>query len=817
MARSGIAQQSPAKAPRLSDGQKKALLNSLRFGQIDARQMSIKAAHHKTCEWLLKQSEYLDWLDIRRLPDHHGFLWIKGKPGAGKSTLMKFALANSRRFMRDTTVISFFFNARGTTLEKSTIGMYRSLLLQILEQLPKLQDVFESVGFANWNISSGHSWSIESLKDLFQQTVQSLGQGVVTCFIDALDECDEDQIRDMVAFFQHLGAISVPAGIRFQVCFSSRHYPHITISQGLSLVLEGQEGHNQDITDYVDSELKIGQTALARKIKDDLREKSSGVFMWVVLVVGMLNKEHDAGQPARRLQQKLNMIPGDLHELFRDILTRDGSRNREDLLLCIQWVLFAREPLTPEQLYFAILSGTEPEDMLAWDPDETTMDTVKRFILNSSKGLAEVTTFIIPTVQFIHESVRDFLLKENGLDEVWSDLGKNFAGQSHDRLKQCCFRYINVYVEACLDIGDPLPRAFSTADASHSELGLPALIDIYGNVKNGFVVENEHYGTPIFAALAHGNHLAVARILEGLAGTDKHLSSLCTQWKFDPRELSAFRNFTFAQRRPVLSYLAEKGAEILLAFALAMDQVDADVKDESGRTPLSWAASSGHGHIVKVLLATGQVDADSKDNNGRTPLSWTCSSSNRHITKVLLATGLVNANSKDNNGQTPFSWAARRGHEAAIKALLSTGQVDVNSKDNNGQVPLSWAAKHGHEATVKVLLAISQVDADSKDNNGRTPLSWAASHGREATVKVLLATDQVDADSKDNNGRTPLSWAASSGHGHIVKVLLATGQVDANSKDNNGRVPLSWAAKHGHKAAVNVLLATGQVDANLKG
>jgi len=760
MARSGIAQQSPAKAPHLSDGQKKALLNSLRFGQIDARQMSIKAAHHKTCEWLLKQSEYLDWLDIRRLPDHHGFLWIKGKPGAGKSTLMKFALANSRRFMRDTTVISFFFNARGTTLEKSTIGMYRSLLLQILEQLPKLQDVFESVGFANWNISSGHSWSIESLKDLFQQTVQSLGQSVVTCFIDALDECDEDQIRDMVAFFQHLGAISVPAGIRFQVCFSSRHYPHITISQGLSLVLEGQEGHNQDITDYVDSELKIGQTALARKIKDDLREKSSGVFMWVVLVVGMLNKEHDAGQPARRLQQKLNMIPGDLHELFRDILTRDGSRNREDLLLCIQWVLFAREPLTPEQLYFAILSGTEPEDVSAWDPDETTMDMIKRFILNSSKGLAEVTTFIIPTVQFIHESVRDFLLKENGLREVWSDLGTNFVGQSHDRLKQCCLEYMKVPKPSSTEGASPRERVsrqfpflqyalenvlwhaeaaqtaevnqrdfLSTFPLAHwlqlrrivemysirqhtlkasflyvlADLGLPALIDISGSIKNCFDVENEHYGTPIFAALATGSHRAVTGILEVLAGTDKDLSSLCTRWKRDPRELSAFDHFAYTPNRSVVSYLAEKGAETLLAFALATGRVDADSKDNDGRTPLSRAAGLGHGAVVGLLLATDQIDPDSKDNCGRTPLFWAAWNGHEAIVKVLLATDRVDADSKDKGGLTPLSLAARLGNEAIVKVLVATGQVDVNSKDNDGRTPLSWAVLTGNKTIVNLL------------------------------------------------------------------------------------------------------------------
>jgi len=356
-------------APILNEEQKRSLLDSLGFDEVDSRWMSIKNAHTKTCKWLLKKSEYLDWLDTENLPEHHGFLWMKGKPGTGKSTLMKFAFANSRKSMRDKTILSFFFNARGSDLEKSTSGMYRSLLLQLLKRLPHLQVVFESPGFTNWNTSSDRIWSIELLKDLFQQAVQSLGQHSVTCFIDALDECDLLEARDMVAYFQLLGDLTTSAGIRFQVFFSSRHYPHITISRGINFTLEGQEGHEQDITDYVDSELRIGQTSLARKIRADLQEKSSGVFMWVVLVVGILNQEHDEGRPARRLQQKLNEIPGDLHELFRDILMRD-SRNKDELLLCIQWLLFTRRPLNPSELYFAILSGTEPEDISAYDPSE---------------------------------------------------------------------------------------------------------------------------------------------------------------------------------------------------------------------------------------------------------------------------------------------------------------------------------------------------------------------------------------------------------------------------------------------------------------
>lgn len=43
-------------------------------------------------------------------------------------------------------------------------------------------------------------------------------------------------------------------------------------------------------------------------------------------------------------------------------------------------------------------------------------------------------------------NLSDFLLKENGLGKLWSDLGSNFQGQSHERLKQCCVPYMNMDV-----------------------------------------------------------------------------------------------------------------------------------------------------------------------------------------------------------------------------------------------------------------------------------------------------------------------------------------------------------------------------------
>ncbi|KAK3360961.1 hypothetical protein B0T24DRAFT_120609 [Lasiosphaeria ovina] len=844
-------QSTRVEKPSLNEEQKRELLGSLRFDQIDARQTTIKNAHVKTCKWLLKKHEYLDWLDPSKLGEHHGFLWIKGKPGAGKSTLMKFALADARKKMQDKITISFFFNARGDDLEKSTTGMYQSLLLQLFERVPAIQDAFDSVALATWH-GGHHQWSIESLKSLFEQAIQSLGKLSLACFIDALDECVEHQIRDMISFFEYLGELTTSAAIQFRVCFSSRHYPHITIAKGLSLILEGQEGHSQDIVSYLSSELKIGRSNLAEQIRIELQEKSSGVFMWVVLVVGILNKEHDGGR-IHALRQRLRDIPGDLHELFRDILRRDHL-NRGELLLCIQWVLFARQPLKPEQLYFAILAGIEPQVLSEWDPDEITATVIQRFILDSSKGLAEITKSKSPTVQFIHD---------------------NFEGESHERLKQCCLSQLYIDITTPLGIPSTLAPASSeeSAQLRHSadnkfpfleyatrnilyhtdsaeagginqldflhsfrltnwielnnlferhdkrrytsrasflyllgEHNAAALIRVHPSNQACLAVESERYGTPMFAALATGSKEAAAAFVEVHSTLQPLLSELRNAFAENRNKcLRMGRSFTFSQKKGVLSFVLEQEDEGLLALYIATEH--ANVKDQS---LLSCAAQKGYEVVVRQLLDRG-ADVEAKDKSGWTPLLRAIEYGQEAIVRQLLDRG-ADVEAKDDWGQTPLSWAAGNGHETIVLRLLDLG-ADVEAKDNYGRTPLSWAAGNGHKTIVRQLLN-QATDSESKSYSGRTPLSWAAQKGRATVGNLPLGNKTCDPSSKDRRLQTPLIWAAANGQYTVVELLLTAENVDYDWKDDSGRASLSWAAANGHEAVIKLLLATGRVDVN---
>lgn len=831
---------------KFTEEQRRKLLESLEFDQFNARQKTIKLAHKKTCSWLLRREEYLNWLDVTKFKDHHGFLWIKGKPGTGKSTIMNFAHLEAKRKMKDKFVISFFFNARGEHLEKSTIGMYRSLLSQLLQSFPKLQEVLlsclEALGM-NMGTNVEHlQFTIDSLKFMFREAIHSLNQHSLVCFIDALDECSEEEVRDMISFFQYIDACgdNIDESLNFQVCFSSRHYPHISIDRGLSLILEGQEGHNQDIANYVIDKLKIGNSKAAQGIREDLQEKASGVFMWVVLVVDILNKEYDRGR-IMGLRNRLRDIPGDLHELFRDILKRDSNDGDKDvLLLCIQWVLFALQPLTPEQFYFAMHSGIAPESLCERDTEEITQDVIKRFILDSSKGLAETTVSRNPTVQFIHESVVDFLLKKDGFAEIWDDIGTNFRGLSHDRLKSCCVNYMNIDLPAYLQPNTELPEASTKEAKELRESVIQAFPLMKYAISNVFC----HSECAEEAGIAQGHFLETFCMPKWILLNNvlekhqirRHKKSVSLLYllaelnapnlvRVHPRVMSYLEIEKERYGIPLFAALAMGNRAVVEAFLgahAAQRPSSGDLTElynlysRDDRRRFNFGRNFSFSKSKGVLFHLIELDDEiifqfaldicpdilyGTYYQGQTPLYWAVSHEHDTAVKFLLRIVQSNINTLVKNGELlSLSHEFGKEYDEAIKSLLENS--DANTIDRFGRTLISYAAEAGHRAMVTVLLESYEADVNIVDENGRTPLLHAATMGLENISKLLI--ERANVDIADKTGRTALSYAAELGHYSMVGQLLEKANPDIS--DNQGRTPLSYAAEFGRGYAIKKLL-----------
>ncbi|KAK5989024.1 hypothetical protein PT974_10522 [Cladobotryum mycophilum] len=103
--------------------------------ELDFRIDQIEEPFQDTFKWIFDLPIFCNWLH-----EGSGLFWIHGKPGSGKSTLMKFIyrsqqtwelLHDWRRCSHEITA-GFFFHYRGAALQKSFEGVLRSLIIQIL-------------------------------------------------------------------------------------------------------------------------------------------------------------------------------------------------------------------------------------------------------------------------------------------------------------------------------------------------------------------------------------------------------------------------------------------------------------------------------------------------------------------------------------------------------------------------------------------------------------------------------------------------------------------------------------------------------------
>nr|XP_036586253.1 ankyrin repeat-containing protein [Colletotrichum truncatum]KAF6796660.1 ankyrin repeat-containing protein [Colletotrichum truncatum] len=803
-------------------------MKSLAFEELHSRHNGIELAAHGTCQWLLEHKNLLEWKRFCK-----DMLWIKGKPGSGKSTLLKFALEKVPPLCdAKTVVISFFFHGRGYELQRSLLGLFRSLLYQLLDKVPgALSDLIDD--FNHYCITMGEpgikwNWHIGKLKSFFRSSLMRiLERRSVLLFIDALDECGEESAVELIEYLTDLLSDCKNMKFTFGVIFSCRHFPIIEIKNGWTIVPE--EENDVDIDTYVQRKITADQNS---SIQSLITSRAQGVFMWARIVVDQVNRMKRRGEPAGEIEREIKRTPKELNALYDELL-----RNVEDSEVTIrlmQWVCFSTRPLTTYELPWAMAIDPYNSDQTLGSCQQSdefiTEDKMFNRITSLSCGLAEIVpgeglSGGLGIIQFIHQSVKDHMV-EQGLSRLnrTESIDGLLAPNTNGLLCLICIGYFNMIMSSRLgpfdkDYATKFPfleyattsivphLKFSESGVISPEVFLKALHWPSNSLVELWVSANNNTKKDLRERLEDGANLVhITAKFE--------LVNLLSEILLGDCEVSI--DYKDNSGRTPLFYAAGEGNEKTMRALLETGKVDADSRDNEGRTPLSWAAQGGLEAVVKALLETGKVDADSRDNDGQTPLSWAAIVGHEAVVQTLLVTGKVDADSRENEGRTPLSWAAQGGFEAVVKTLLETGKVNADSRDNDGRTPLSLAAEEGHEAVVKTLLETSKVDVNSRDNGDQTPLSLAAEEGHEAVVKTLLETGKVNADSRDNGGQTPLSWAAIMGHEAVVKALLETGKVDVNSRDSGGQTPLSWAAIMGHEAVVKTLLEKDKVNIDSK-
>ncbi|POS71851.1 hypothetical protein DHEL01_v209759 [Diaporthe helianthi] len=456
------------------------ILKSLEFPGMDARRDQIKDAERNTFNWLLRQDSIPyghDDLEIslrKWLATGTGVYHITGKPGSGKSTLMKLVGESdkshetlqkwARRGQKQLITANFFTwkAADSNLLQNRVEGMIRTLIHQILTHKPELMSkVFPE----HWHPETYHTHSATKDTKLRWPEIQKAFERIfvspvltrnfrVFLLIDGMDEFDDPgephfRIARLVKGWCERNPDNVKA------CVSSREdrpfMDAFPAQQRLRLHLVTSE----DIRRLTEERLMEHPHFSSSFFKDwqredlihSITEQAQGVFLWVILTIVELTHRLDARQGFDAIKEVVWDSNQNLNMFIKEILSRvpnTYAREAQNLFRLVQFTIRTSFTLDLFHVHKAITLAKAPgcltdcaNHTVSYEEAVAEVEEFKSRLPTISRGLLELIelksyescVLAGPNaryrVSYIHRSIFEFF--EENPNSIWkSDPADNF-------------------------------------------------------------------------------------------------------------------------------------------------------------------------------------------------------------------------------------------------------------------------------------------------------------------------------------------------------------------------------------------------------
>ena len=158
-------------------------------------------------------------------------------------------------------------------------------------------------------------------------------------------------------------------------------------------------------------------------------------------------------------------------------------------------------------------------------------------------------------------------------------------------------------------------------------------------------------------------------------------------------ELLKHSNIDVNKNSLLISVCSDKkpGNDFIASLLLENKNVNVNIQDDEGLTPLMHAFHVGNKFLVSKLLENNNVDVNIQDENGRTALMYASDERNDFLVSKLLENNKINVNIQDEKGRTALMYASRVENDFLVSKLLENNHVDVNIQDENGMTALMYA------------------------------------------------------------------------------------------------------------------------------
>ncbi|KAI1372740.1 hypothetical protein F4677DRAFT_456313 [Hypoxylon crocopeplum] len=428
----GIAQISiESKIQATTKEQQNRLLQSLRFPDMNERKNGIAESHEGTYRWIFRANyiseednltesdsdttrstwsttsddsskdceecwEDKPWDDFEDwLKSDSDIYWISGKPGSGKSTLMKYLIESPHTqaaldiWGKDSVIFSHFFWKPGNIMQRNIKGFLCSVLHQALHLNMVVLDLILATSYKSL-----------STKDY---------PSSMCIFLDGLDEiCQEDGPLSLMKLVDILRALP-----NVKICVASRPEPLLQSALYRHQQFRLQDLTRNDMWKYASAQIlpyvSSGQIRplFASDINKSLIDKAEGVFLWLHLATRSLIRGLETGDTEELLKQRLEEMPNDLSKLYFDMWNRmneDTTLYRETAARYFNLMIASVSDI--RLLYLMATANLEVQN--SFISKRTTMDaaSLEQLCIKTSHDIKRRCVGLLEIVQYRNELTR---------------------------------------------------------------------------------------------------------------------------------------------------------------------------------------------------------------------------------------------------------------------------------------------------------------------------------------------------------------------------------------------------------------------------
>ena len=378
-----------------------------------------------TGAWLMMHDAYQAW---KTIINKSGLIWVKGKPGCGKSFLAARTIKDLDLFMEASDAHAYAFLRRENKDTNSRKAILASLARQIVSRQPgsvkSLEDQFQAR-------NQSESPDIKFISRVLTEAISNFRTTFIV--IDGLDECSDE---DGISLAKDLADLAKPQnGPTVKIIVFSRPDAGFTKHFEGSAQIRPDHGHNGgDLKAYFDSEFdnEYGPIQISETDRQKCLKKAQGMFQWVRLFRQRLHNPIIA----RRILKNIDNMKSGLEPMYDETLSNIDPHLRSTAWLIFVWITHGKRALTGIEMREAVADMTGALQLQELDRESSDEDLV---------SICANLIFIDRDehVRLIHDSVRDHLEDgQSSASSAWRKEYQTLLENAHERLGEICLRYL---------------------------------------------------------------------------------------------------------------------------------------------------------------------------------------------------------------------------------------------------------------------------------------------------------------------------------------------------------------------------------------